>query len=92
VAWVSPQAKVEQGAIIRIWAESIDDPMRDDRAATFDWGRRQMARALRARTFGDDAIEGLVLLAVMEAFGSRRREPVEVDAALHVVEHGFLGQ
>ena len=77
--------------MIRVWVEAVDDPMRDDRAAIFDWGRRQLARLLRDRGFGDVAVDSLVLLAVLEAFGSREREPVEVDAAVHVVEHGFLG-
>jgi AcrR family transcriptional regulator len=81
-----------QGAMIRIRVESVEGPLRDDRAATFDWGRRQLARALRDRTFGDEAIEGLVLLGVMEAFGSQPREAVEVDATVHIVERGFLGQ
>ena len=80
-----------EGAMIRVWVEAVDDPMRDDRAAIFDWGRRQLARLLRDRGFGDVAVDSLVLLAVLEAFGSREREPVEVDAAVHVVEHGFLG-
>jgi hypothetical protein len=33
-----------------------------------------------------------VLLGVLEAFGSQHREAVEVEAAVHVVERGFLGQ
>ena len=80
-----------EGAMIRVWVEAVDDPMRDDRAATFDWGRRRLVRVLRDRGFGDVDIDGVVLLAVLEAFGSHERQPVEVDAALHVVEHGFLG-
>jgi AcrR family transcriptional regulator len=81
-----------QGAMIRIWVESVGGPMRDDRAATFDWGRRRLARPLHDRTFGDAAVEGLVLLGVLEAFGSQHREAVDVEAAVHVVERGFLGQ
>jgi hypothetical protein len=77
--------------MIRVWVEAVDDPMRGDRAAAFDWGRRQLARVLRGRGFGDVELDGVVLLAVIEAFGSIPREPAEVDAAVHVVEHGFLG-
>ena len=81
----------EHGAMIRVWAEAAEDPMRTDRAATFDWGRRQLARLLRGRRFGDADVEGIVLLAVVESFGSTPREAVEVDAAMHVLDHGFLG-
>jgi AcrR family transcriptional regulator len=81
----------EQGAMIRVWAETVDGPMRRDRAGVFDWGRRQVTRLLRGRGFGDVEADGLVLLAVVEGFGSLPREAAEVDAALHIVEHGFLG-
>jgi AcrR family transcriptional regulator len=81
----------EQGAMIRLWVEAVDGPMRSDRAAAFDWGRRRMGRVLGGRTFGDRDVEAVVLLAVIEAFGSAPRRPVEVDAAIHVVQRGFLG-
>jgi AcrR family transcriptional regulator len=81
----------EQGAMIRVWTEAVDEPMRGERAGTFDWGRRQMARFLRGRSFGDDDAEGVALLGTIEAFGSQPRQPVEVDAAVHVVRQGFLG-
>jgi len=81
----------EKAAMIRVWAEAVDDPMRSDRAAAFDWGRRQMARVLRGRAFGDDDVEAVALLAVIEAFGSQPRGSAEVDAAIHVVQRGFLG-
>jgi AcrR family transcriptional regulator len=79
-----------RGAIVRVWVEAgHDDPLRAERAAVFDWGRRRMARLLRGSDHGDVEIDGLVLLAVVEAFGAQPREPVEVDAALHVVARGF---
>lgn len=78
-------------AMLRVWVEGgADDPLRTDRAAVFDWGRRRMARVLRERTFGDIDAEALVLLAFVETFGYRARRPAEVDAALHVLERGFL--
>jgi hypothetical protein len=81
----------EQGAMIRVWAEAVDELMRGDRAPAFDWGRRQLVRVLTGRGFGDVDIDGLVMLAMVESFGSVPREPAEVDAAVHVVEQGFLG-
>ena len=80
------------GSMIRVWVEAGGDPLRDDRAAVFDWGRRRMARFLQDRAFGDADIDGLVLLAFVDAFGAVPRQPAEVDAAVHVVERGFLGR
>jgi hypothetical protein len=76
--------------MIRVWSEAAGDPLRADRAAVYDWGRRQAARLLRGRPVGDPDIDGLVLLAVVEAFGSVPRQPADVDAAVHVLESGFL--
>ena len=81
----------QEGAVIRVWAEAVEDPMRSDRAAAFDWGRRRVARLMQGRIFGDVDVDAVVLLAVIEAFGSLPRDPVEVDAAIHVIEHGFAG-
>jgi AcrR family transcriptional regulator len=81
-----------KGAMIRVWVEAVDDPLRGDRAAVIDWGRWQMARRLGDRDFGDVDVDGIVLLAIVEAFGSQPREPVEIDAAVHVVERGCLGR
>ena len=80
-----------QGAMIRVWIEAADELLREDRPAVFDWGRRRVARLLRARDFGDVEMDGLVLLALVEAFGSLPRQAAEVDAAVHIVERGFLG-
>lgn len=81
----------QMGAMIRIWTQAVEDPMRDDRAAVFDWGRRRLVRLCPDRDFGDVEIDAAILLSFIEVFGSMPREPVEVDAAVHVVEHGFLG-
>jgi AcrR family transcriptional regulator len=81
----------EKAAILRVWVEAIDERMRSDRAAAYDWGRRQMARVIRGRSFGDDDVEALVLLAVIEAFGAQPRRAAEIDAAVHVIRHGVLG-
>ena len=79
------------GSMIRVWVEAGGDPLRDDRAAVFDWGRRRMARFLQGRPFGDLDVDALVLLAFVEAFGAVPRHPAEVDAAVHIVQRGFLG-
>jgi AcrR family transcriptional regulator len=81
----------DKGAMIRVWTEAAEDPLRTDRAAAFDWGRRQMARPLRGRSFGDAEVEGVTLLALVEAFGSIRRDATEIDAATHIIELGLLG-
>ena len=80
----------EHGAAIQVWVQATEDPLRADRAAAFDWGRRQMVRLLAERRGGDTEVDGLALLGVVEAFGSGTPGAPEVDAAAHVVEHGFL--
>lgn len=80
----------EHGAVIRVWVQAEGDPLREDRAASFDWGRRHMARLLVDRPRGDAELDGLVLLGVIEAFGSEPAGQQDVDAAAHVVERGLL--
>jgi AcrR family transcriptional regulator len=80
-----------KGAMVRVWVESgLDDPLRVDRAAVFDWGRARMAQLLHGRDFGDVDADAIALLAFVEAFGAVERRPAELDAALHVLERGFL--
>ena len=79
-----------KGPLVRVWVEAVDDTLRDERAAVFDWGRRRLAGLLADRGFGDVDVDGLLLLAVLEVFGSVPRSDVELDAALLVVERGFL--
>jgi hypothetical protein len=75
-----------------VWAAAAPhDPLRADRAAVFDWGRNRAARMLRGRAFGDVDADAVLLLAYVEAFGVVPRKPAELDAALHVLEQGFLG-
>lgn len=80
-----------KGAMIRVWVEAVEDSLRDERAAVFDWGRRRMAGLLAGREFGDVDIDALMLLALVEVFGSVPRSEGELEAALLVVERGFLG-
>jgi hypothetical protein len=78
--------------MIRIWMEAVGDPFRDDRAAVFDWGRRRLARLLAGRSFGDPELDGVLLLAMVEAFGAMPRSTAEIDAGVRMVERGFLGR
>lgn len=84
--------QAEKGAMIRVWTEAIEDELRSEHAAVYDWGRRRVSRLLERRGFGDVDADGIVLLAVIEAFGSMPREPVEVDVAVRIVERGLLGR
>ncbi len=86
-------AHATETAFLRVWADISQDPeRRADSAAAFDWGRRQMARFLRPRDFGDVDIDAVVMVALLGAFGSRTRSTAAVDAAAHIVERGLLGR
>jgi AcrR family transcriptional regulator len=84
----------EQGAMIRVWVEAglAEADLRADQAAAFDWGRRQALRLVAHRPFGDTDADAVVLLGVVEAFGTVPREAVVVDAAVHIIERAFLGR
>jgi hypothetical protein len=81
--WLQRYAKVNltSGPLVRVWIEAIEGPLRQDRAAVTDWGRRRMARMLRACAFGDVDIEAEILMAIVEVFGSRTR--TKGDRATH---------
>ena len=75
------------------WRRGLDDPLRTDRAAVFDWGRRRVARVLQGRDFGDADADAVALLAFVEAFGvdaspSRWRSTPRCTSC----ERGFLGR
>jgi AcrR family transcriptional regulator len=78
--------------LIRVWVEAAEEDLRDDRAGVFDWGRRRMAHLLAARDLGDVELDGLVLLGMVEAFGVAPRNPAELEAAVLMVERGFVGR
>jgi AcrR family transcriptional regulator len=88
------EAQVGETAMIRVWIEAAlqGDGLRADSAAVLDWGRRRMAKALRSRPFSDPDVDGLLLLAVLDTFGRVERPQHELDAAVLVVERGFLGR
>jgi len=76
-----------------VWVDATsDDPsLKVESAAALDWGRARMVRFLQARRFGDIDTEALVMVALLDAFGARRRAPSMVDAAAHIIERGLLG-
>jgi hypothetical protein len=49
-----------------------------------------MATMLSARALGDVDIEAVILLAIIEEFGSQTSTKAELDAALLLIERGFL--
>ena len=79
------------GPLVRVWIEAIEGPLRQDRAAVTDWGRRRMATMLRSSELGDVDIDAEILMAVIEVFGSRPRTKAELDACLLLIERGFVG-
>ena len=86
-------AHTNETAMIRVWVDvSQDDGRRADSAAAYDWGRRQMARFLGPRGFGDLDTDAVLLVALLGAFGARRRSAATVDAAADIIERGFLGR
>ena len=82
--WLRRYAEVNltSGPLVRVWIEAIEGPLRQDRAAVTDWGRRRMATMLRARELGDVDVDAEILMAVVEVFGSRTRTKAELDACL----------
>jgi AcrR family transcriptional regulator len=87
------RAQVHEAAMLRVWVDAAlqDAALRANSAAALDWGRRALARFLERRGFGDVDTDGVVLIALLSAFGARERTPAEVEAAARVVERGFLG-
>jgi AcrR family transcriptional regulator len=83
-----------EAAMIRVWVEASaqGSAMGSESAAIYDWGRRRMARYLRPRDFGDPDLEGLVMMALLGAFGAHPRSAAEVDAAALIIERGLLGR
>jgi AcrR family transcriptional regulator len=87
-------AHAPETALIQVWVDAArqDPTMRQDSAAVIDWGRRRMVQFLGPREFGDPDREGVVMLALLTAFGSRTRSPASIDAAAYIIEHGLLGR
>lgn len=88
------EAQSSETAMMRVWVEASlqDDGTREDSAPALDWGRRRLAAALRPRGFGEPDIDAVVLLALVDTFGRYERPGRAVDAAVLIVERGFLGR
>jgi AcrR family transcriptional regulator len=87
-------SQASEAGMLRVWVDAAleDEALSVDSAPALDWGRRQMARFLRPRGFGDADIEALVLVGMLSRFGSRQQPPATVDAAAAIIERGFLGR
>ena len=88
------QAQVNEAAMIRVWVDAAlqDAALLADSASVLDWGRRRMAHYLRPRHFGDPDTDAVVLLAFVDTFGLRDASARTVDAAVAIIERGFLGR
>jgi AcrR family transcriptional regulator len=88
------EVRSSETAAIRVWVDAArqDPSLRQDSAAVLDWGRRQLARFLRPRDFGDDDADAVIMIGLLSAFGSRERPTASVDAAAYIIERGLLGQ
>ena len=84
---------VDEAAMIRVWvdAQSQGATLGGDAAPAIDWGRRRVAKFLRPRGFGDVDAEAVVMVALLDAFGSQARSSRVLDAATHIVQRGLLG-
>jgi AcrR family transcriptional regulator len=87
-------AHATEAAVIRVWADAaLEDPgLEADSVAAYDLGRRQMAEFLAPRGFGDDDTEAVVMVALLESFGSQPRDAAAVGAAARIVDRGLLGR
>jgi AcrR family transcriptional regulator len=94
-AWlrVYNDSHMHQAALIRVWvdAQSQGATLGADAAPAIDWGRRWVAKFLRPRGFGDVDAEAVVMVALLDAFGSHARSGRAVDAVTLVVQRGLLG-
>lgn len=90
--WLRRYAEVHAttGPLVNVWIEAIEGPLRDERAAVIDWGRRRMGSMLCTRALGDVDIDAVILVAIIEEFGSKTCTKAELDAALLLIERGFL--
>ena len=88
------RAQANETAMIRVWVDAAlqDDNLGTDSASVLDWGRRRMAHALRGREFGNADTDAVVLVSTLDAFGAQERPARTIDAALLVIERGFLGR
>ena len=87
-------AQAKEAAMLRVWLDAaLQDPaLRAQSAPPLDWGRRQLARYLTPRGFGDPDIDAVYLVGLLGVFGVQPRSGGEIDAAAHIIERGLLGR
>ncbi len=87
-------AHASEAAIVRVWVDAMsqDPALGADSAPIVDWGRRQLARFLAPREFGDVDTDAVVMIALLVAYGARRRPTVMTEAAAQIVERGLLAR
>jgi AcrR family transcriptional regulator len=86
-------AQANETAMLRVWVDATtqEPALGADSAPVIDWGRRRLARFLAERGFGDTDTEAVVMVALLDAFGARRRSASVTDATVRIVERGLLG-
>ena len=84
---------LHEAAMIRVWvdAQAQDASLGADAAPAIDWGRRRVAGFLHPRGFGDVEAEAVVMVALLDAFGSHARSSRVIDAVALIVQRGLLG-
>lgn len=82
----------DEAAMLQVSVDASlqDATLRASSAPALDWGRRQLARFLEPRRFGDVDTDALVMVALVTSFATAQR-PAAVDATAHVIEHALLG-
>ncbi|HEV2310890.1 MAG TPA: TetR/AcrR family transcriptional regulator [Acidimicrobiia bacterium] len=83
-----------EAAMLRVWLDAaLQDPtLRAESAPPLDWGRRQLARYLEPRGFGDPDMDAVYLVGLLGVFGVQPPANGEIDAAVHIIEQGLLGR
>jgi AcrR family transcriptional regulator len=86
------EAYAAEAAVVQVWVDAShdSDSLRPDSVAVLDWGRRQVARFLRPRGYGDVDGEAVVMLAVLSALGNSGGDAASIDGAVHIIERGLL--
>lgn len=90
--WLRHYADVNRtsGPLVRAWLEATTGPLRQDRAAVIDDGRRQLAQTICTRAIGQAEVDAAILLAITDVFASQSRSNSEVGVMVTMVERGFL--
>lgn len=85
---------VDEAAMTRTWVDAAlqEASRRKDSAAALDYGRRAVRPFLEERGFGDASVDALVMVGLVDAFGSKARQSPDIGAAVHIMRNGLLGR